>query len=83
MQRSMQDRSQPLLQAPMQLKGVQLRPLIPKLALARGVHFLAAQQPFPFSAGRLVLQPIERLLRHSCQAFTSCGVALVLSAAPE
>ena len=40
--RNLEDIAQTLLQAPTQLKGVQLRPLIPKLALACGVHVRAA-----------------------------------------
>ncbi len=44
MKRSMQDRAQPLLQAPIQFKGVQCIPLGPKFAFVRGVHIRAAQQ---------------------------------------
>ena len=58
MKRSMQDRWQLLLQESMQLKGVQVRPVIPKVALDRGVHVRAAQQPLA-RRQRLVVPAFE------------------------
>ena len=71
MKRSMQDCAQSLLQAPVQIKGVQCRPLISELALARGVHLRAPQQSFA-GCERLVvsafdLRPLAALLLQFCR----------------